>query len=63
MTKSIEKLAVSYAAKWSAEHGNAEPPVFEEPTDEAFMRCFGNCVRPAKVSEFEAIRAVVLKEM
>lgn len=61
MVKTLEVLAASYAAKWSAEHGNAEPPIFEEPTDEALMRCFGNCVRPAKSSEFEAIRAAILK--
>ena len=51
--------AMGYAAKWSAEHDNAEPPVSAEPTDEALAACFVRCVRPAKPNEYDAIRAAI----
>ena len=55
----LAKRAESYAAKWRAEHQNAEPPVPGSPTDEALAACFAGCVRPAKPSEYEAIRLAI----
>ena len=51
--------AMGYAAKWVAEHNKAEPPVYADPTDEALAACFAHCVRPAKQSEYDAIRAAI----
>lgn len=49
----LQRLAEAYAAKWHADDHT------EEPTDEALATGFARCVRPARPSEYDAIRAAI----
>lgn len=51
--------ARAYAAKWIVEHDLAEDPDHADPTDGALAACFEHCARPARPTEYDAIRDAI----